>query len=387
MGNCLSSSDSHTESPDHSNTPCSFPVHNVKTARRPLPAVEPDKLITDTLKVTPEAFSKPPESLNLVDVRLTFRKNRLVGAVHTAYDQHYPLVLSPDMIWQCVAQGFAIHVNKNAEKLRHMFVEHEGKKTIAVRRDEFVKGSPDNDWEGVFGDFSEEIRKNVGDEIHSLLTPEFSTTGPVERAAAQIVLMDAFKDYFDYNAYTHCGIPEITLEGTVDDWKKLREKTLSLAKFDLKWWTDTVEPILTEFVNASSGKVNNKFWQSIYKLNNGSGGPFITGWIVVLFPYLGSDSSNMHQNGFLIMNSWNETEQQFPVIRNGVTTSSFPSGTVSTPFTWQYLQEELEMYFYAGFLGVSQDKKSLALRPVIGWAVADKEREELAKLMSRSRFS
>ena len=372
MGNVLSSSGMES-----SDTPCSFPVHNVKTAGGSLPAVEADKLITDTLKVTPEAFSKPPESLNLVDVG--FRKNRLVGAVHTAYDQHYPLVLSTDMIWQCVAQGFAIHVNKNAEKLRHMFVEHEGKKTIAVRRDEFVKGSPDNDWEGVFGDFSDEIRKNVGDEIHSLLTPEFSTTGPVERAAAQIVLMDAFKEYFEYEVQTSCGIPEITLEGTVDDWKKLREKTLSLAKFDLEWWTNAVEPILTEFVKASSRKVNNKFWQSIYKLDGGSGGPFITGWIVVLFPYLGSDSSNMHQNGFL--KSWNKTG-----FFHGVTTSSFPCGTVSTPFTWQYLQEELEMYFYAGFLGVSQDKKSLALRPVIGWAVVDKEREERAKLISRVRF-
>ena len=46
---------------------------------------------------------------------------------------------------------------------------------------------------------------------------------------------------------------------------------------------------------------------------------------------------------------------------------------------------ELPMYFYAGFLGVSQDKKSLALRPVIGWAVVDKEKEEMAKMNKRRR--
>ena len=97
------------------------------------------------------------------------------------------------LIWQCVAQGFAIHVNKNAEKLCHLFVSHEGEKKIEVRRDEFVKGSPENDWEGALGDFSEE---NVGNEIHSTLTPEFSTTGPVERAAAQVVMMDAFNECF-----------------------------------------------------------------------------------------------------------------------------------------------------------------------------------------------
>ena len=182
-------------------------------------------ILTYKIKVKPESFSKYPDYLNPVDVR--YVSNSFVGAVHTAYYKHYPLVLSPDMIWQCVAQGFAIHVNKNAEKLRHLFVAHEGKKKIEVRRDEFVKGSPDNDWEGALADISEEVRKNVGDEIHSILTPEFSTTGPVERAAAQVAMMDAFKEYFDYECATLCGIPEITLKGTVADWKKLREKTLS----------------------------------------------------------------------------------------------------------------------------------------------------------------
>ena len=198
------------------------------------------------------------------------------------------------MIWQCVAQGFAIHVNKNAEKLRHLFVAHEGKKKIVVRRDEFVKGSQGNDWEGALGDFSEEIRKNVGNEIHGILTPEFSTTGPVERAASQVVMMDALKEYFDFRLLSSCGIPEITLEGTVEDWKKLREKALSLARFDLQWWTDPLKPILDEFVNAASGKIMKKFWQSI---NDGSGGPYITGWVVAnTFPISWSRcKENAHQ--------------------------------------------------------------------------------------------
>ena len=107
-----------------------FKVDEVEKATALLPAVDPRKLISHKIQVEPESCSKFPDSLNLVDVGLT--KNSFVGAVHAAYDQHYSLVLSPDMIWQCVALGFAIHVNKNAEKLRHMFVAHEGKK-IEVR--------------------------------------------------------------------------------------------------------------------------------------------------------------------------------------------------------------------------------------------------------------
>ena len=345
-----------------------FSVDEVEAATQALPPEEPHKLISDYLhKVVPESSFKYPPSLQ--PVRVSPKKNLFVGAVHTAYDQHYPLVLSPDMIWQCVAQGFAIHVNKNTEKLRHMFVENEGKTKIIVERNRsYSRGNPDNDWEGVFGDFSEEIRKNVGDEIHSLLTPEFSTTGPVERAAAQIVLMDAFKEYFEYELHTLCGIPQITLEGTVDDWKKLREKTLSLAKFDLKWWIDAMEPILNEFVKAAGGKVCTDFWKHIYKIDGGSGGPYITGWTLTLFPYIGRNMENMRQNPFL--ESWkvSDVEDDWGY---GLTTSSFPKGTVSTPFKWVFPGKEFPMYFYAGFLGVSQDKKSLALRPVIGWAVVD----------------
>ena len=55
-----------------------------------------------------------------------------------------------------------------------------------------------------------------------------------------------------------CGIPSITLEGTVEDWKMLREKTLTLSRFDFQWWTDTIKPILDDFVNASCGNIDAK---------------------------------------------------------------------------------------------------------------------------------
>src|SRR5262245_22062239 len=51
----------------------------------------------------------------------------LFEAVHTAFASHFPLILSPDDIWLCIAQGFAHHVNQNAELLRERFVRHQGK--------------------------------------------------------------------------------------------------------------------------------------------------------------------------------------------------------------------------------------------------------------------
>ena len=56
-----------------------------------------------------------------------------VEAVHLAYSDHLPLAISPDMIWYLITSGVSIHINKNAEHLRHTFVNHEGKEKIEIR--------------------------------------------------------------------------------------------------------------------------------------------------------------------------------------------------------------------------------------------------------------
>ena len=90
-----------------------FKVDEVEKSTAVLPTADIQKVITWKIGVKPESFFKFPESLS--PVHRDGIKNPFIGAVHTAYNTHYPLVLSPDMIWQCVAQGFAIHINKNAE--------------------------------------------------------------------------------------------------------------------------------------------------------------------------------------------------------------------------------------------------------------------------------
>ena len=222
----------------------------------------------------------------------------------------------------CIAQGLSSHVNANADKLRKMFVQHEGRETLTVRRDDFVKGDPNNPWPEVFDEFYKQIRQYVGAETHDLLTPDFTTTGPNEKAAAQVVLMDTLKDYLEFEIETLCGIPEITLEGTLDDWKKLRDKTLGLAKYDLDWWIKPLMPILDQFVDAASGKIDVNFWCDMYKRNNSSGGPYITGWIVTLFPYAGGGK---RRNAYL--EDWNKE-----YVFGGMKTSSFTRGVVYTPF-------------------------------------------------------
>ena len=283
--------------------------------------------------------------------------NAFVSAVHTAFSLHYPLVLSPDALWLVIAQGFAQHINANSEQLRKRFVQHQGKKAIEIRKDSIFLGSQSNDWEGALDQFSEGVRVEVGDEVHHLLTPTFSTTGPVEKAAAQIVLMNCFQDYFNYRLVCICGLPEITLEGTVEDWCQLRDKAMALGQYELQWWTEHLRPILDQFVNAASGKVDRKFWSSIYKLEQAYGHYTVNGWVVDLFPYI-----RTKRNEYL--GCWKVDEQ------GKLSTSAFPPGVVSVPFMLTNPCFSHQMRFYAGFMAATQDQETLTIRPEIGWAVA-----------------
>lgn len=285
--------------------------------------------------------------------------NAFIEALTMSYAEHYPLAISPDDVWMVLAQSFAQHVDQNAEKLRHMFVQHEGKVLLVWRNDSLVMGSPDNPWMDGFDFFADEIKKHIGKK-HDLLTANFSTTGLIEKAASQVVLMDAMKHYFEYGVMTCCGMPEITLLGTTDDWKSIRTRVQAFAEFEgLETWTRTLDPILGEFVAASEGRVNVPFWNDMYKYDHmGSGGPLVSGWANSFFLYL-QGSKGLKLNPYASK----------PDARYSPLSNEYPSGISKVPFTWTYHGGEYPYEFLAGFFAVSQDQETLTVRPAMGWAV------------------
>jgi len=331
-----------------------FSVSDVEIETSPLPNISHKKAISAFLRRPIEACS---EGGYLVDTGDSYHP--LIDTLHTAFCRHYPIALSPDMIWLTITQGLAQHINLNAEELRHKFVEHSGKATIKVRRDDFIKGSPDNPWTEVFSEFSEQVSRYIG-KSHELIVADFSTTGIIERAASEIALLDAMQSYFKYELYTKCGIPQITLEGTPEDWRSIVRRVESFADFGLGWWIKSLLPILNEFVAASTGDVNKEFWESIYKYQaaRGSGSDYITGWIAKLFPYVGDDGDR------------NPSLESERIEARGF----FKNLPSKAPFTWFYYEEIYEMEFVAGLMGISQNPDTGCLRPEIAWAVMEAEK-------------
>jgi hypothetical protein len=301
------------------------------------------------------------------DSLIFFGTNSFYKGLINAYASHRAVILSPDVIWLLISQGFAAHVNLNSEKLRDKLVYHQGKKTLEVKSNQDLIYNTDKvDWEYIFSDFEKQIRSNTKNQIADIITADFSTTGMTEKIASQITLMESVKSYFEYKVFTiGCGIPDITLTGTPDDWRKVRDKTQSLKGYGLDWWIDRLDPILKQFVDATQGTVDTEFWMEMVGSSKfrkmGCGMPTdktdlkFDGWFTAFYPY---DAYGDMINGPMTYNA-----RLLPEI-------------VETPFIYEIrgddgitVSKKYDMQLYAGIIGMIEDPVTGALKPEIGWMV------------------
>lgn len=191
--------------------------------------------------------------------------NPLIEAANTAFYDHLPLVLTPDIIWHCISNGVAIHVNENAEKLRKIFVDHDKKKELEVERPDFSLDQK-NPWHELIDEFCEKIQQNTKKDVADLLQADFSTTTKISRVVSQIVIMDAMQKYFSYSCRGGCGIPEIHVYGSKNDWENVQVKANRIVELipELKCWISNINEILNHFLNVYDDKIDNLFWKSIY---------------------------------------------------------------------------------------------------------------------------
>lgn len=291
----------------------------------------------------------------------------LVSAVHLAFSQHRPLLLTPDDIWMVIAQGFAYHLNQHAEALRDRFVRHQGRRKIEI---ETLDLTESQHWADAIDKWSAGISKHVGPGLLRLLVCDFSTTTATIRTASQVVMMDAFQQYFDYHMLCVCGIPQITLFGTPDDWHMLRQRVDVLAEFALEWWTTRLVPICDALIETAGGRPPLQFWRSIYKPEEIYGGEVVTGWLADLFPYI----NHWITKAPSVKNPILDTPRAALMVDQGIRPDDFPAGLSQAPFTLWVKQKEYPLVLVAGFIGVSQDPVTGQLRPEIGWAVREQDR-------------
>ncbi|XP_024543689.1 uncharacterized protein LOC112350899 [Selaginella moellendorffii] len=307
-------------------------------------------------------------------------KNGFVTSVIRAYSCHHNLVIRPDDVWLAIAVQFGFFVDGNAEALRSIFVDHEGKKELVVSQ---VAALHSADYGLLAREMSVELKKNVKDEkVCDWILPSFSTTTKNDVIAGSVVLMATFKSYFEYRFRLACGIPFVTLLGTTEDWEEIDLRVDELDKYgeNCKKWRVMLKKITAQFVDSSKGNVDTEFWNKIcHHYGGGSGPSYTSGWISAfcVFDKKGEwqgDVPEVHPVRRLGRD--NTAKMEYPCILSG----SIPSGYLTVDVKVDDNGKTYEAFMFAGHMGfeiVQNDDKGIA--PKVVWAITLKNKLKKAK--------
>jgi len=300
-------------------------------------------------------------------------KTSLIQGLIAAYKNHYPITISPDMIWILIMQGFSRFMEKYENLVRERFVNFTGKKDLKLERLQYSPYNASKEvWDGIIKEFVQKIGNNVGKEVVDNLECDFSTTSAVAKVTSQVCIMSAMKQYFTYRVLmAGCGISSITLEGSIKDWEKIKSKLEFLSTKALKWWTKHLIPIIDNIITTKKyystyGQLNQElidFWKGMIRLK-GKGDLYdphmINGWIVKFIPNLSGEK---------------------PTIYEELLETNVPDQIISCPMeiTWLSMQGkrvDFSCSLFSGFYGMVQDKKTFNVKPVIGYAIVVESQQE-----------
>lgn len=355
----------------------------------------------------------------------------LLYAVHTAFSNHYPIAFSPDIIWHVILQGVSRHINNSPEEHRHLFVTFADKQMIEIYRPDL---SLDNlrgvaaAVPGIVDEFVARMGEHVTPAYLKVFQADFSTTTPVDKTVAAITCLEAFSPYFDLFMGCACGFPQVTVTGSVLDWRTLRSKVIEIEELfavsdetNLTWWTSKLKQVVDYFILAAEGNPDIECWKRMYKHISTYGADTFNGWIGWLWPYIDPKQGSLwsrgttfttrnpmlenisdevtisRHNGFgtpidrdgnkipdpgprtvnmsqsrsvsVCMGEWYKTDAAF------LHTNQFPGGLskvnlkIGNAQTREASTRTLDTMLVAGFIGVDQSRHDYCLTPQVGWAL------------------
>ena len=283
------------------------------------------------------------------------------STVMTAYDNHYSLRTCVEDWWFTIVHkiGLAIDNHSTQDFVRDFFVSHQGKKKLTVEVGKSVYGVD-------YGWFLDQMTRQISENIKvpnfvDLMKSDYSTSTGTHAIVSEITIMASVQEFFVYEmGRSSCGIPSIEMEGTEEDWTRMKEKFLKLKELlepirqriglREEWW-DKVEKICDELIQTFNGNPNIPWWGHIFSkdIQNGSGArSSFYGWFICDF--LGFDS---------------------PV----KCLSSLNEGVVTVPLTItdHDTEDSEQSAFAAGIAGYEmfkeEDSKWASVKAVHGWTL------------------
>ena len=290
---------------------------------------------------------------SMVVPKSTRCQHGLIATVEESYNRHLALELSVEDFWTAISQVVSMYLSDktNAEKYRQRFVNHEGQKELIV----YTNADSTGEWARFVDEIAHMIEGNMNPDFVELMTTPFSSTTQLESTIFKISLMEAAQHYFKYTCYTLCGIPEVSIKGTVGDYEEIKRRLNDIGTIlgGLKWWTDKISQTMDKIIETLHGKQDLDWWKSIVTIDwGGSGKPsMMSGWICDFIPLARTKEGKTIPN-------YGELDWKY-----------LNPGLTYTPVHWENLMtgEKAELRLCAGFLGVAADGVTKRLKPAKGW--------------------
>ena len=232
--------------------------------------------------------------------------NNFINTALAAYNGHIPWRIRPDDLQMVLQMAFAtcfnnMHNKRNCDTSDHkrncdILVEHASKMKLSVANSRF-------DVNYFCDAFNTMMRDNIKDPTFiDAVTTRYTTTTPLLSTVGNMILMNTLKEYFSFEMVLSCGIPAIMMEGTLEDWHKLKAFYEYFKNFfqetELKTWFTHFDIIMDMFMemrhlkdtdedDAEAPDHIKELWKRVISyVPEGSGGDTVLGgWIRLLVPY------------------------------------------------------------------------------------------------------
>ncbi|KAL6410054.1 hypothetical protein AUP68_06463 [Ilyonectria robusta] len=321
--------------------------------------------------------------------------NGFINGLIRAFNQDLHLIVRPDDVWQAILSQFSLFVNGNAKRLRHLFIEHEGKRTLTVNLTPMDLA--DIDLAPVAREFVSVIQANVADaELKEWMMPAFSTTTDHDRAVAGFSTMGALQHYFDYHMLIGCGLPSVTLQGERADWAALAARIERLPRYgdECARWAELLHPVMRHFLitfDAPDSPEVHDFWLRVAHEagmeGSGMGIRTLSGWITA-FAYFGEngevtkdfteedirDSEKRYsERGRFPLRAQDRKRLvldgvKFPLMRP----ASIPRSIIILPMKIQDLKAGVRFTtIISGSIGMTMSARAATAQPVSAWWVVE----------------
>lgn len=295
------------------------------------------------------------------NAHVTASENGFVWAAYHAYSDHHHLVIRPEDIWFGILTQLSFYINAHAEELRSFFVAHDDKKELEVEL-----GWPDFSLFAL--KMADLIGKNVNDpQLRDWVMPDFSTTTYHDQVVGAVLFMGAMQAYFSYQFTVTCGLPSVTLLGTLEDWQKILHKLDIIDQLgeEPKRFANMLRPILKHmiltFEDPTSAEVTS-FWNRIVSRHHvGSGTDYLSGWLTAFCFWNDKGEAKSLRKGW-------EGDKANVLFDEGVEypyvdIDSIPLGYASVPVSVDDCGHKYNATLVAGSVGISASSSNSSVVP------------------------